>query len=649
MSSSVHRNPISPECAAAGASGFVHAITLWGLMMPLALLAFVVAEIIPFDMVDAVNGLVYGLAAWVALALARLNVPGYVDRLLWLSLAFACVIFGMLELGSNLVENGTLAVWPAWLGDTFCWALTGGFILVILWRRPQVRAALPFVVNLALVGFALHTLSLGLDLGESRLSDLLGLDPQRFDNLSDLVEFICLECYLLAFIMLTAALAGRQALREQIAAAEAAAVGGATIHAAQMAFATATLTTGLFSPRRRQQAILALSAGAGLGGWLAALSYTWRLGRRVAAISGKSPMAQFREQIGLMNRHRLIPKNYYMFELWRPELAARAGEFLQRGETKGAAYKILRRDAVGGNDLEQRLSDKLTFHNRCRQLGLSTVPIHFATSHGTPAEVAGNGPFLPPQDLFIKPRKGCGGSGASRWLYEAGLRPGYRGGDGVRRSEAELRAEILRRAQARDLIVQPRLVNHPELADLNCGALATVRVVTCRDENGRFEVTNAAFRMPRSERSVVDNFHAGGIAAAVEIGSGALGEATDMGLSPRSAWFSHHPTSGAAIAGRILPHWRAVCELALRAHAAFDNFTVIGWDIAILADGPCIIEANGAPDLDIIQRTTRRPLGNGRLGILMSHHLKQRLGPVLLEPQPSAPSLSEPRLSTSGA
>jgi hypothetical protein len=104
-----------------------------------------------------------------------------------------------------------------------------------------------------------------------------------------------------------------------------------------------------------------------------------------------------------------------------------------------------------------------------------------------------------------------------------------------------------------------------------------------------------------------------------------------MGLNPQTAWFDFHPTTKAAIKGRILPFWDQVLAVAESAHSHFDEFTVIGWDIAILADGPCIIEANGAPDLDIIQRTARRPLGNERLGRLMAWHLKRRLRAELLE------------------
>jgi len=67
-----------------------------------------------------------------------------------------------------------------------------------------------------------------------------------------------------------------------------------------------------------------------------------------------------------------------------------------------------------------------------------------------------------------------------------------------------------------------------------------------------------------------------------------------------------------------------------RAHPHFSDFAVIGWDIAILQDGPCIIEANGAPDLDIIQRTLRAPLGDARLGKLIAWHVQRDLRSALL-------------------
>jgi hypothetical protein len=125
--------------------------------------------------------------------------------------------------------------------------------------------------------------------------------------------------------------------------------------------------------------------------------------------------------------------------------------------------------------------------------------------------------------------------------------------------------------------------------------------------------------------TVVDNFHAGGIAAEVDMTTGELGAASDMGLRPEVGWRVAHPTSGAAILGRRLPFWNDVLNLACLAHAAFPRRAIVGWDIAILANGPCIIEGNIKPDLDIHQRVARRPLGNGRLAELLAFNLRDAL------------------------
>lgn len=615
---------------ASGAPGLVRSFTLWLLLLPLALGAFVLGEVTQIDVVDLVNAVVYAASAWVALALTRLATPGFLDRALWLGWALFCTFFVVSELGGDLIEQAELAWSPIWTGDALCWAVTGGFIGLLFWRRPQAQVAVAPVMLFAVLGFCLHSLGLAVDIGEMSLRNRLGIDGPTFDNVTDLIEFACLQLYLLAFILLAAELSGEHALRHQIETAETAPGNAATIRAAHLAFATATLMSRRFSPRRRQQAVLALGASSGIGGWLGAIALTRRMGGFVRSQSGKSAFRQFIEQLALMRRQRLAPKYYYMFELWQPAQARLAAHYLQRGETKGAAYKVLRRTHRQDSPEEQRLSDKLDFHNRCRALGLPAVPIYFAAGDGRAEADFATEAKLPASDLFVKPRKGCGGKGASRWRSEADPVPGYRGKDNVLRSADEMRREIIERSRERPLIVQPALVNHPDLADINCGALATVRIVTCRNEAGGFEVTCAAFRMPRSTNSVVDNFHAGGIAAAIDINNGRLGPATDMGLTPQTAWFERHPVTTAAIRGRLLPDWDKVMAVAQRAHAHFDDFTIIGWDIAILADGPCIIEANGAPDLDIIQRTARHPLGDERLGRLMAWHLKRRLRAELL-------------------
>jgi hypothetical protein len=48
-------------------------------------------------------------------------------------------------------------------------------------------------------------------------------------------------------------------------------------------------------------------------------------------------------------------------------------------------------------------------------------------------------------------------------------------------------------------------------------------------------------------------------------------------------------------------------------------------NVAMLQDGPCVIEGNGKPDLDIHQRVERRPLGDQRIAELLAFNLRRSL------------------------
>jgi hypothetical protein len=94
-----------------------------------------------------------------------------------------------------------------------------------------------------------------------------------------------------------------------------------------------------------------------------------------------------------------------------------------------------------------------------------------------------------------------------------------------------------------------------------------------------------------------------------------------MGLKPTTRWHDVHPVTGGRITGRIVPYWPEVIALVREAHAKLGDRVVIGWDVAVLEDGPVIVEANGLPDQDILQRIHKAPLGTARLGQLLAHHL----------------------------
>ncbi len=274
------------------------------------------------------------------------------------------------------------------------------------------------------------------------------------------------------------------------------------------------------------------------------------------------------------------------------------------------------------------LSNKALFTERCRHYQLPAIPVLMVLKDGEIARYETTGPLLPPTDLFIKMMRGTGGRGAERWAHLGG--GCYRGAQGHVLGEEALiaRVRVMTLTCRKGYIVQPRLVNHRDIRDLSNGALTTVRVMTCRNERGEYEVTSAAFRMAQGDNTVVDNFHAGGILAKVDIQTGELGRATDgaLALGPGTGWCERHPDTGGQILGRRLPFWPEILDLVRRAHAtAFSDHVVIGWDVAILDDGPRLVEGNKGPDLDLVQRSHGEPFGNARFGELLAYNLRRSL------------------------
>lgn len=349
---------------------------------------------------------------------------------------------------------------------------------------------------------------------------------------------------------------------------------------------------------------------------IGSLWFTLRNGSVVRRRHGKSVAAQWGEQLRLYFSDGVLPPWYYIFSLYDEYGVSRAPGYLQRFETKPAIFPLLKRRRGSP------LNDKVRFAEYCSARGIRCIDtlLHLDGRQSSAS--------LPDQDLFVKPVKGRGGRGAERWDR---VGPGvFRSAEGEQIFGEELFARLVEGSRRNPLIVQPRLRPHVRLVDVSNGALPTVRVVSCLNECGEPEVIGGVFRMSVGANSTVDNLHAGGIAANVDLGTGKLSRATNLGSDARLGWLSVHPDTGAQIEGRTLPLWREVKKLAIAAHREFDDRVVIGWDIAILEDGPVVVEGNGNPDMDILQRFMSEGLRKHRFADLLAHHLRLRV-PQLAE------------------
>lgn len=357
--------------------------------------------------------------------------------------------------------------------------------------------------------------------------------------------------------------------------------------------------------------------------------FTLRNGPEIRRRTGKPLLRQAAEQIRLAARHAVLPPWYYIYDFHDDDKRRRAGDYLNRFEVKRCIYPFVRAHyarALGMAEGGSRtfVSNKLMFARLCAENGVRAVPVLRVAERGRVSAVDSGSPTtLPARDLFIKPMRGCGGRGAVRWEYQGD--GAYRANHGAVLSERELIAAVIDESRRQDLIVQPRLMNHPALRRLTPAGLCTVRALTCRNERGGFELTHAVFRMPVRADAAVDNFHAGGLAAPITLADGQLGQATSLGLSPGAGWYDAHPTTGGRIMGCRLPYWDAVMALVVRTHELFPDLVALGWDVAILEDGPCLVEVNKGPDVDLIQRPHAAPLGPSRFGALLAFHLEQAL------------------------
>lgn len=368
---------------------------------------------------------------------------------------------------------------------------------------------------------------------------------------------------------------------------------------------------------------------------LLALWFWTRAGAAVRRDSGRSLPAQLVDLLWLGLRERIDPISYYLYGLYLPQRRADAAEYLTRYHTKNGVLQALNHLRRAPYPQRTELTDKLRFAGWCERLGVRSPPVLMATDPDQAIEAIEAASL--DTDLFVKLRYGKGARNTRLYRRVAPLR--YRAPDGTTLSLEQLRETLRVPGRKRALIVQQRLLNHPALADLAGESLLVVRVMTCLDAHGQPQITDAMLRVlaklePGWQRRKDDEW-----VAAVDVGTGELGRLTGDMPETCTVWHDTHPVTGAAVRGRMLPHWPAVCALALAAHRGFCDRVVVGWDIAITPDGPQIVEGNPNPDVLLIQRVHGAPIGRRPLGALL-HGYFDRLDvavPAGYEPLPMPP------------
>lgn len=152
------------------------------------------------------------------------------------------------------------------------------------------------------------------------------------------------------------------------------------------------------------------------------------------------------------------------------------------------------------------------------------------------------------------------------------------------------------------VIVERRLAPHPALAAVMPNVLHTVRAVTYLKPEPR--ILAAALRVGLGS-GPADNLAQGGIVVPIDLEGGICGRGSLL-VNGVPQFIDEHPVTGTRITGLVLPHWNEARDLARRAAQAFPMFKSIGWDVALSARGPILLEGNWCYDLAVNQIAGRR-------------------------------------------
>lgn len=309
--------------------------------------------------------------------------------------------------------------------------------------------------------------------------------------------------------------------------------------------------------------------------------------------------------VRLKFRERFRPKESFLWGLADPRLPqAEIDKVVSRS-------RLYRLQAVHNPmSLSYLTEDKAVFYSYCSGAGIEVPTLHAiyqpsgGWACGTTSEartIAGRDDWTryfeseAPRSFVIKPSKG---------VYARGLMVLTRSEDGKElvsssgrsRDVSEILDEMSADSRYDTYIVQDKLENHAELQAMSGSkALQTVRVVTMVDADRRPRCLFACAKVINSEQ-LSDNFDygtSGNLLADVDLDTGRLRNVmgkheSGFGLQEHEA----HPKTGVVFSDVTLPFWPETRRLAEEAALKFLPLRTIGWDIAITAEGPSVVEGN---------------------------------------------------------
>lgn len=314
--------------------------------------------------------------------------------------------------------------------------------------------------------------------------------------------------------------------------------------------------------------------------------------------------SRVREQARLLRISSIDGEAYYNHGLHRPELPfSKKATFL--GFFRCARYYR----TINPDRFDVLARDKVVFHMLATSLQLPVPNLlaitrepgmpAFGRALETPDELRGFLREVDSQNIFLKPAGGMGGKGALSLGAKTGDQETWiklPGADTI--SLEEVVTHVCQNGELRRFLVQERLQPHPVIESIIPGVCSTIRLMTFVD-NGDVSIIGGALRIGNGQ-GPTDNLCGGGFVSGIDLDTGRLKQAVSL-QNTIPMHLRAHPATGVEIADKVIPYWNEVVQLAIESARKLDFMPCIGFDIAVTAEGPVIVEINSRPDCTPVQ------------------------------------------------
>ncbi|MBI3091018.1 MAG: alpha-L-glutamate ligase-like protein [Candidatus Tectomicrobia bacterium] len=221
------------------------------------------------------------------------------------------------------------------------------------------------------------------------------------------------------------------------------------------------------------------------------------------------------------------------------------------------------------------------------------------------------------QEFALKPARGCQGSGIV--LITKRVQAGFVTTSGEVISPEDLAyhissilSGIFSLAGLADRAILEELIHpDPVFAALTYRGVPDIRIVVYRGVP-----VMGMIRLPTRASDGKANLHRGALGAGIDLGRG-----TTLSAVCRDRVVTHHPDTGAAVRGLLVPHWPTMLHLAARCYE-LAGLGYLGVDLVLDEQrGPLLLELNARPGLAIqlanesglLERLQRVDAAPGRL------------------------------------